>query len=400
MSNTLITPTVIAKEALMQLENHLVLGGLVHRQYKKEFVKVGGTVNIRKPVRFYGESGATISALEDVYESNTSITIDTQEHVAWQFSSQELTLTIEEYSERYIKPACSTLANKVDTALASLYKYLNFAAGTAGVAPNSFASLAAAAKVMDKYAMPDDGNRLLFLEPGARWAMADALKGTFDSGMAKDMIRRGRLGEIANFDIYGMQGIQAHTMGIGWDGSVAVKTTVSSQGATSLVLKGMATSKTGAVKAGDVFTVASVYGLNPANHQSTGLLMQFVATADADSDGSGDCTVSVYPEMRTSADTTRPAWATINAFPQADAVVTPIDSHYANLAIHKNCFALVMVPLELPDGAAFKARETYNNLSIRVIKDYDFTNDKDKIRLDILFGVKCIYPEIGVRLCG
>ena len=77
-----------------------------------------------------------------------------------------------------------------------------------------------------------------------------------------------------------------------------------------------------------------------------------------------------------------------------------VASHQANLAFHRNAFGLVMVPLELPDGASFKARQTDENISIRVVKAYDIDNDKDIIRLDILYGVKTIYPELANRLFG
>src|ERR1043166_4704668 len=113
MANALITPTIIAKEALMQLENNLALGNLVHREYKKEFVDVGATVNIRKPVQFEVSDGAT-RVNQDVQEANTSITIDQRKHISWKFSTQDLTLTVADYSERYIKPAAIRLANKID----------------------------------------------------------------------------------------------------------------------------------------------------------------------------------------------------------------------------------------------------------------------------------------------
>ena len=101
MANALITPSIIAKEALVQLENNLGMANNVHREYKKEFVKVGDTVSIRKPVKFYAADGKT-RVNQDVEEANTSITVDKQKHVSWKFSSKDLTLTVEDYSERYI----------------------------------------------------------------------------------------------------------------------------------------------------------------------------------------------------------------------------------------------------------------------------------------------------------
>ena len=71
-----------------------------------------------------------------------------------------------------------------------------------------------------------------------------------------------------------------------------------------------------------------------------------------------------------------------------------------NLCFHKNAFALVTVPLEIPEGASFRDRVTMNGLSVRVVKDYDIAEDVEIIRLDILYGVKAIYPDLACRLTG
>ena len=213
MANTILTPSVIAKEALMQLENNLVMGNLVYREYVNEFKKIGDTVTIRGPVRFTVSDGAVISALQDVTEPSLTLTIDKRKKVAWKFDSQELTLTVEEYSERYIKPACIALANQVDAALCGLYKDVFNAAGTAGTTPNSYASLGAAAQKLDEFAVPRD-NRRLVLNPAANWSMADALKGLHMPNDVRGFVRKGLLGEIADMEIYMDQNIYTHTKGV------------------------------------------------------------------------------------------------------------------------------------------------------------------------------------------
>lgn len=401
-TNTLITPTVIAKEALMQLENNLVFAQQVHREYKKEFVKVGSSVNIRKPVKLSVTDGATVSK-QDIVESNTSIAVDMQKHVAWDFSSADLTLTIEEYSERYIKPAMIALANKVDSSLAGLYSKVWNAVGTAGSAPATFAAVAAAAQRMDEGAVPTDSRKLV-LNPAGRWALADGLKGVYNQKRVEDFIGKGYLGSIAEFDIFGDQNVVSHTKGVatgtplinGGSQNVTATGANLTTGTQSLVTKGWTNSVTGILLAGDVFTISGVYSVNPVSKQSTGVLQQFVVAADANSGAStGPATLTISPLIITSG-----PYQTVTAAPAADAPITVVASHAANLAFHPNAFALVTVPLELPDGASFKARESHKGLSVRVVKDYDFTNDKDQIRLDILYGVKAIYPELAVRLMG
>jgi hypothetical protein len=389
MSNTLITPSVIAKEALMQVENNCVMSDCVHRTYKKEFVKVGQSVSIRKPVKFISGTGADITSnVQDVSEDSTSVTIDTQRHVAWKFNSSELTLTIEEYSERYIKPAAIELANKIDMAGCALYKDVALAAGTAGTTPSSFMDMGYAGQYLDENAVPSD-NRKLIINPAASWKMADAFKNFYSHDVSKKA-RRGVLADIADFDIRKDQNIAYHTAG-DTAGTVLVKG--ASQTGSTLTIDGL-TAATGTIKKGDVFTLAGVYHVNPVSRESTGKLQQFTVTADATA-VSNEVEVSISPSIVTSG-----AYQTVTAAPADNAAVTFVASHSANLAFHKNAFALVTVPLVLPDSVNFKHRITHNGISLRVIKDYDILKDEEIIRLDVLFGWKAIYPELACRLLG
>lgn len=404
MANAVITPTIIAKEAVMQLENSLVMGNNVYREYKKEFVKKGDTVNVRMPVDFTVTDGATRSN-QDVVEKNSNVVVDQRKHVSWKFSTQDLTLSVEEYSERYIKPAMIRLANTVDASLTGLYKYFYHAAGTAGTTPATFAALGGVAQKMDEVAIPNDGQRKLVLNPAAHWALADALKGVYSPKTVEDMIRRGSLGELAGLDIYGDQNIKRHTKGTA-TGTPLVKganqnvtyaslTSGSSFWQSTLETDGWTASTAGILKAGDVFTIAGVYAVNPISKESTNALQQFTVISDVTSDGSTNGTLTVSPPIISSG-----IHQTVDSAPADNAAITVVATHAANLAFHKNAIALVTVPLELPDSAGFKARESHNGLSVRVVKDYDIDADEEIIRLDILYGVKAVDPRLGVRLLG
>lgn len=384
MSNTLITPSIIAKEALMQLENNMVMGNLVHRAYKKEFVKVGNTISIRKPVKFTVTDGATRTN-QNVVESTTSILVDSQKHVSWNFSSKELTHTIEEYSERYIKPACIALANKVDLDLCGLHVDLHNVVGTNGTAPSTFADLAKAGQRLDEGAVPKT-NRYLVLNPEAEWAMADGLKGVYQNEIVKSVIREAYLGRVGKFDIAGDQNVVTFTPGTG-TGYLINETPA--EGETTYTLD----TGSGTILAGDIITIDAVNAVNPVSGADLGYLKQFCVTT-----GLSGNDITVYP----AANAAMP-YKTVSALPLEDAAVTVVGTGTAracNLAFHKNCFALVMLPMEMPESAGFKARETHNNISIRVIKAYDVENDVEIIRLDILYGKKTIYPELGCILAG
>jgi hypothetical protein len=407
MANSLITPSIIAKEALFHLENNVIMGQNVHRQYKKEFVKIGDSVTIRKPVKFVATDGAT-RVNQDVIEQTTSITINQRKHVSWNFSTQDLTLTIEEYAERYIKPAMITLANTIDRALCvtGAENFYN-TVGTPGTTPASFASLAAVGQKMDEVPVPDDGMRRLVVNPAARWGLANGMGGTgsggiFNADIVHGMVRRGRLGEIANLDIYGDQNVAVHTVGT-YTGTPLVNDAAFANDTNVIDFDGMTGAQVGALVAGDVFTIDGVYQVNDVSKESTGQLQQFVVLADVTTAG-GAGSATVYPTLNDGSTASTAAYQTVDALPADNAginiVGTAATGYPQNLGFHENALALVTVPLELPDSATFKARADWRGYSIRVIKDYDIDTDDEIIRLDIMFGTKAIYPELGVRLWG
>lgn len=408
MANTLITPAIIAKEALFHLENNVVMGQKVHRQYKKEFVKIGDSVTIRKPVKFVATDGATRSN-QDVIEETTSIIINQRKHVSWNFSSQDLTLTIEEYAERYIKPAMITLANTVDRALCveGAQEFFNHV-GTPGTTPADFQSLANIGQRMDEEPVPDDGQRCLVVNPGARWGLANGLGGTgsggiFNAEIVHGMVRRGRLGEIANFDIYGDQNVALHTVGT-YSGAPIVNDAAFTNDTNVIAFDGMVGGVVGALRKGDVINVANVFSVNDVSKESTGVLQDLVVLADVTT-AAGAGNITVYPDLNDGSTASTAAFQTVSALPADNVAITvktgtAATAYPQNLAFHHNALALVTIPLELPDSATFKARADWRGYSIRVIKDYDIDTDEEIIRLDILFGVKAIYPELGVRLTG
>lgn len=412
MANTIITPTIIAREALMQLENNLVMGNNVHREYRREFVKVGDTVNIRKPVLFEVTDGAT-RVNQDVEEANTSIVINSRKHVSWGFTTQDLTLSIEEFSMRYIQPAAIALANKVDRDLCSLYDDVASWVGTPGQDINSFSDFALAPRRLDEQAVPTNP-RVGVMSPADNWAMIGNLTGLQIERPAESAYRRGLLGDVAGFSISMDQNIRTHTTGTFTTGSTplvnganqnvtyaAANKITNSQ---TLITDGWANS-TLCLRAGDVITLAGVNAVNPVPGQSDvgkddqGRLQQFVVLNDGTSDGSGNLTITISPPIITDG-----PYQTVTAAPANNAAITPAGTeatgYRQNLAFHPNAFALVTVPLELPDGASFKARETRNGLSMRVIKSYDVDNDEDIIRLDILYGVKTLRQELATRVSG
>jgi len=389
-SQTLLTPTIISKESLVILENNLVAAGKVNRQFENQFVKIGSSLTIRKPNKFKVSSGPALQ-VQDVAEPSTSITISNQKHVDFQFTSQDLTLTVEEFSERYLKPAMAELANQIDYDVLAQFQNINNEVGTPGTVPNSFAALAAVGQRMDEGAVPQDG-RVLILNPAAYWSMATALSVLYVKSVAEPALK-GFLASIANFEIYMDQNVQNQTVG-----AYAGSGTVNGAGQTgsSLVTQGWTGSINGLLNVGDVFTIAGVFAINPRSRQSTGSLQNFSVTATANSSG-GAATLQIYPAITTSG-----PYQTVSGSPANGAAITvkgTASTGYAqNLGFVRDAIGLVTVPMELPGGVDFAARETYKNISLRVIRAYDINNDVFPCRIDVLYGVATYYPELGCRL--
>lgn len=411
MANSNLTVDVIAKEALLQLDNNLVMAKQVHRGLESEFgnamngYMAGSTVSIRRPTDFTVRDGANVSN-QDVVEGTTSITVNKQKGVDFVFTSQELTLNINELSERVIKPAMVQLANQVDADIFDLYKQVPNWVGTPGQTINSFTDFAVAPQRMDEYAVPADG-RSAVLSPSDHWGLLGSQTSLYIQDAAKGAYRNGSLGAIGGVDTYMAQNVPTHTVGVATgtplvNGGSQVSTYVSVKNTMTQTLNtdGWTNSTTGILKAGDVFTIANVYAVNPITKATLPFLKQFTVTADANSGAStGPSALTIYPAIIDSG-----AFKNVSAAPADNAAITVLGTggtgYRQNLAFHKNAFALAMVPMIAPPGAVDVSRQSYKGTSVRLIPYYTGTSDTSAWRLDILYGTKAIDPRLATRFSG
>lgn len=411
MANRTLTADVIAREAVMILENTCVMGGLVYRGYEEEFsTKVNGyekgdTISIRRPVDFTVRDGA-VAAAQDVQEGKFALTVDKRKGVDFKFTSQQLTLNIGELSERVIKPAMIQLANQIDRDVHALYKDVWNWVGTPGQNVDSFADFAKAPERLDLTAVPMDG-RSAVLSPTDEYAMLGSQTALYMQDVAKGAYRDGNLGRIASVDTYSSQNVQTHTTGTRDNTTPVVKGTQSTTWASTRDSGTMSLNTDGhdagvTIKQGDVFTISGVYAVNPVTKATLPFLQQFVVKADATADGTttNTTTLTISPPIITSG-----AFQTVSAAAADDATITFVGAtasqNYAqNLVFHKNAFSLVMVPLVSPPGAAEVGRRSYKGYNVRVIPVYDGINDESLWRLDVLYGVKTVDARLATRLSG
>jgi hypothetical protein len=400
MSNSILTIDMITRKSLEILENNLVITRNVNRQYDDSFAvegaKIGSTLRIRLPDRALVTDGAALQVQDD-NEQFTTLTVASQKHIGVNFTSAELTMQLDDFAERVLKPRISQLASSIDADVANAYKSIGNTVGTPGTTPStSLVLLQAQQKLNENAAVMSP--RYATVNPAANAGLVEGMKGLFNpTDTISKQFKNGMMGTgVLGFDEINMsQSIKQHTTGSRVATGNSVTTTVSSQGAASIAL----TIGSGlTVKQGDVFTVADCFAVNPQTRESTGSLFQFVALADATASGTA-ITVTVAP-IYTAAN----ALATVDSFPTAGKAVVFVgaaSSQYAqNLVYHKDAITFATADLLLPQGVDMAARAVHNGISLRVVRQYDINNDRMPCRIDVLYGFNTIRPQMGCRIWG
>jgi hypothetical protein len=413
MANTTLTADIIASAAVAVLDNELVMARKVFRGYEEDFSKkvngyeVGETISVRKPDDYTVTDGAVMS-VQDSTEGKTTITVDKRKHVSFRFSSQELTMNIRDITERKIKPAMVQLANQIDVDLHNLFKKVPNWVGTPGQTINSFADFAKAPERLDENAVPQD-MRCAVLAPSDHWGLLGSQTALYMQDVAKGAYRKGSMGEIGGVDTYMSQNVATLTTGTR-AGSILVDLSITSSTTTYASVKDTwvqtihidaLTNATDTIKAGEVFTIAGVYDVNPVTKAPLAHLKMFTVTADATASGNEVDLIISPPMIWTGAHKNVDVQGVSDLNNQAVTFMGSASTSYRqNMVFHKNAFALVTVPLVAPPGAVDVGRKTYNGTSVRVIPVYDGINDTSAWRLDVLYGVQCIDPRLAVRLSG
>jgi hypothetical protein len=398
VSNSLLTIDMITRKALEILENNLVLTRTVNRQYDDSFAvegaKIGSTLRIRLPDRALVTDGAALQVQDD-NEQYTTLAVSSQKHIGVNFTTAELTMQLDDFADRVLKPRISQLAASIDADVANSFKYIGNSVGTPGTTPaTSLVLLQAQQKLNENAAVMSP--RYATVNPAANAALIEGMKGLFNpvSAISKQF-KNGMFGEgILGYDELNMsQSIKQFTTG-SRTGTVTVSTSVTTEGATSIVLTGLGSTT---IKAGDVFTIADCFAVNPQTRESTGSLFQFVALADVTASTTATVTV---PAMYSAGQ----ALATVDALPVSGKAVTFVGAastqYPQNLIYHKDAIAFATADLLMPQGVDMASRQVHNGISLRIVRQYDINNDRLPCRIDVLYGYSVIRPQMAVRLWG
>ena len=405
MANIYQNPVAYTDECLRVLQNNIVLGDKVSRKHQKEFakdsMKVGDTMNIRRPAQFIVNSGAAFSA-SDYTETSIPLVVNQQKHVDTAFTSLDLTLKVQDFSDRIIRPKIIRLAQQID-----LDGYVNAKntvgnlTGTPGTAPNNVSFLFDIGKKLDDFSTPRDGNRYLAIDQASNASLVGSMTGFFNQQKA--------IGEQFTDGVF-MDGTNTVGLQIGMSQNIARHTVGTLGGSpttngagqgivsgwannSSLVTNGWTAAAAQRLNAGDVFTAVGCFSVNPVTKQSTGQLMQFVVQAAASSDAAGNLTALVSPAIITAG-----PFQNVTASPtNGGAIVvngTAATSYARNLSWHQDAFELAVVPMvNLAEFGGWGAVRTQNGFSLRVFRQAAISSDTVGNRVDALYGWATPYPE-------
>jgi len=422
MANTFQNTSLVTDLVTERLSNMLVKGGMVKRDLEGDFstAKYGSTINMRRPVYFASSTGAVIggSDTSDIEQGTVPVVVDSRHKVVFELDGDERALDITSSRvQDCINAAAEELANVVEQAIAdeaetSVWNYIDATSGITlddiGEA-EAFMIAQGVNQMADLYGCvtPNSG-RLLSKEVSTNFSFPSVARVT-------DAMDRAKVGMYNNVSIMRDQVLATHTSGVatgtilvnGNDQDVnydAVATTYSQ----NLVLDGATASQTGLFKAGDVINIAGFEAVNRKTRKATGELQDFIVLADADSDGSGNVTVSISPPIIGEAgaaagyntidtnvtDTTAMDGAAITVKTGQSGAVRKENLIFAPEAMQ---LAMVDLPDVSGEGAKSSTRN-YEGVSCRMVQQYDVVNDKTISRFDVLFAVKCVQPYYAFRI--
>jgi len=399
MTNTLATSSIVAREALAVLENMLSFSANVNRDWEDEFTgnmsrgyAPGATINIKRPPRYTYRAGR-VAVPQATVETTIPLTVN-QGGCDINFNSLEQTLLLTKLNDK-LTAAMAPVANEIDRqgcALAhfSTYNTLNGAGALPTTQALAVAAMTDANTRLDIMAAPvKDGRRQFVMGPALNGAMIQGFAGLFN--MSERINGQYRTGYMQ--DSFGLrpmmdQNVDTHTNG------AATATNINGANQTGSAITVVAVAG-GTLTRGTVITLPGVNSVNPQSRTDTGVLANFVVTADA---LVGATTINISPAIVTTG-----AFQNVTASPTTGAPYVILGaastSYKANCAFHKDAFTLAMVPLWQPParGVISSEQMSHNGFTLRVVEFYDGVNDNAIFRIDVLFGWAATYSELSTK---
>jgi hypothetical protein len=387
MPNTLLTPLAITREALRILHQKCNFIGSINRQYDPSFAKtgakIGNSLRIRLPNEYTVRTGRVLAA-QDTVETQVTLDVTTQKGVDVQFTSEERTMSLDDFSTRILTPAMTRLAAAMETDAMSMYKDVYQQVNNTG-ATATYNGILDGRVLLQTSLTPDD-MRTANVNPRDMSNIVKDTKTLFNNQSAiGTQYKEGYMGRAGGFDFMENTLWGSHARGAG----AGYVVNGASQTGSSLVVG----TGTGAIPKGEVFTIAGVFSVHPESKASTGILQQFVVTADF---AGGAGTLSIAPAI-----TPTGARQNVTASPAAAAAITIAGTastpYGISMLYHKDAFTFATADLEMPEGVDFSARREIDGLSMRIVRAYDINNDNFPCRIDVFYGWKTLRAQLAAR---
>lgn len=399
----LLTTLAITRLAVRLFKNSNAFIQNIDTQYDDQFAvegaKIGDTLRIRLPNDYTVADGPALSA-QETNEQSTSLVVNYQRHVDTTFTAAQLTLSMQEFSERVAAPMMNNLAGNVAKQVMSGVEggVSNFVSNVNGsgaiIAPTAQTFLDADALLTTRSAQEFD--RSVVTSPPTMARAVGTMQGLFNpQSDISEQYRKAQVYRALNFRWFRDQTVLVHTTGTFTAGTV----NGAGQSGQTLVTNAI----TGTLNKGDIITIAGVNSVNRVTKQDDGTLQQFVVT---DNVLSGATSIPIYPAIIAPA-TTGPSagldvqYQTCASSPANSAAIalvnTASERYRKNIAYVPQLVTLATCDLKLPSGNGSAARANADGLAIRVIRDfYNVQTDAFVDRIDCLFGYTYIRPEWGV----
>ena len=398
MPNSLLSATTVTREALRVLHQKLNFVGSITRDYDESFAKqgakIGDTLKVRLPNQYVVRSGPTLAA-QDTTDSSVDLKVQTQKGVDLNFTSVDLTMTLDDFSDRVLEPAMSVLAANIESDAMTMYADVFNQVNNQG-APASFARVLQGRKMLVDNLAPLAG-RTANLNTQDNVDLVDGLKGLFnDRDAISAQYREGYMGRTAGFDFMENTLWPSHPRGSGAGYTANTLPAALPVSATPVSVLNV-TAGTGTLAKGEIFTLAGVYRVHPETKAVTSQLQQFVVT-QAFAGGAG--AVSIAPAIILAGAMQNMAISSPNGAAGLTIAGSASTPHGISMAYHKSAFAFATADMIMPRGVDFAAREVFDGISMRIVRQYDINNDKFPCRLDVLYGFKSVRPQLAVRLAN
>lgn len=409
--NTLLTISMVTYEALRVLYNQLKFTRSINRQFDGMFAqsgaKVGTTVNARKPPRYVVTKGQTVTP-QNMVETQVPITLTDQANIALEASTADFALSIDDFSNRFLRPAAIAIANQIDfDGTSRMTPQIWHHVGTPNTAPTALSTYLNAQVKLDNAGAPDGDDRVYLTNPASRAALVGGAALTYfnPTDQISKQYKSGSMGQAAGGEWQMDQNVFSQTIGVIAGASATVNG--ANQGANGSILTAGWTSGD-ILNIGDIVSFAGCLEANPQNRQSTGQLMQFTVAATATASAGGAMTITFTPAINA---TPGDQFQNCTAFPTTTGAVRVYDltttSTYSgvsspqNLFFHPDFCTLVTAPLPkyeqgVVEGYRVDAPEL--GISLRVIKAYLPLSDQLFTRIDVLYGWALLYGELACRI--